>query len=297
MPRCPARHRAKGRASPLGVIMSQGMVRGALGVEMANQAWSREVPAPVGEFLPELDLPAPGRQRRWTILLRWLLLVPQFLVLILLGIAGFVALVVGWFAALVLGRLPGSIASFLTGCLVYQTRVYSYGMLLADRYPPFAFAAPGYPVQIEVHPGRLNRLAVLFRIVLLIPAAIVEALVTSGWYAISVIIWLVALVMGRLPGPLFEATAATARYSMRLGAYVLMLTPAYPKRLFGDPQPLAEQPRSASRPLVLSGGGKALVVLFLLLGLLSTALPGDEGTNSGSNGNAYGPLTTSHRGG
>jgi len=37
-------------------------------------------------------------------------------------------------------------------------------------------------------------------------------------------------------------------------------------------------------------------VLFLLLGLLSAALPGDDGTNSGSNGNAYGPLTTSHRG-
>lgn len=35
------------------------------------------------EWLPALDAPAPERQRRWTVLLRWLLLIPQFVVLFL----------------------------------------------------------------------------------------------------------------------------------------------------------------------------------------------------------------------
>ncbi|MFC1401987.1 MULTISPECIES: DUF4389 domain-containing protein [Streptacidiphilus] len=249
---------------------------------MADYGWAGPpVPGVSGEVLPELDLPGPGRQRRWTVLLRLLLLVPQYVVLFLLGIAGFVAMVVGWFAALLLGRLPQPIAAFLSGFLVYQTRVYAYGMLLVDRYPPFAFTAPEHPVQVELHPGELNRLAVLFRIVLLIPGAVVSGLVTSGFYAVSILIWLVTLVLGRMPEPVFGATAATARYAMRFSAYVTMLTAAYPKGLFGDDSRLMPQSRSATRPLLLSGGAKLLVAVFLVLGLVSGAFSG-TGTSGGS---------------
>lgn len=252
---------------------------------MAEQTWAAPVPPASHETLPELDIQDPGRQRRWTVLLRWLLLVPQYIALVLLGIAAFVAMVVGWFAALVLGRLPEPIAAFLAGYLAYETRVHSYGMLLVDRYPPFSFTAPEYPVQIEVHPGRLNRLAVLFRIILLIPAAVVAGLLTSGFYAVSIVIWLVTLVLGRLPAPAFGATAAVARYAMRTSAYISMLTAAYPKRLFGDDAQPAAQPRSATRPLLLSGGAKGLVVVFLVAGLLSGGFS-DSGSWSDSSNNA-----------
>ena len=87
-----------------------------------------------------------------------------------------------------------------------------------------------------------------------------------GWYVICPIFWLLVLIRGRMPRTLFEATAATARYNMRLSAYVMMLTAAYPKRQFGDAPAPGEQPRSGTRPLLLSGAGKALVVLFLVLG-------------------------------
>jgi hypothetical protein len=251
---------------------------------MAEYGWAGPpVPGVSGEILPELDLPGPDRQRRWTVLLRLLLLVPQYLVLFFLGIAGFVATVVGWFAALVLGRLPEPIAWFLGGCLVYQTRVYAYGMLLVDRYPPFAFTAPEHPVQVALRPGELNRLAVLFRIFLLIPAAVVSSLVTSGFYAVSILIWLVTLVLGRMPEPVFGATAATARYAMRFSAYAAMLTSAYPKGLLGDDSRLMPQTRSATRPLLLSGSAKVLVVLFLVAGLVSSAFSGTGTTTSGNN--------------
>ncbi|MFD7442795.1 DUF4389 domain-containing protein [Streptomyces sp. NPDC059909] len=235
---------------------------------MADQRWAARPHPATAELLPELDLPEPGRQRRWTVLLRWLLLVPQFIAVFFLGIAAFFVMVVGWFAALFTGRLPESIASFLSGYLVYATRVNASATLLVDAYPPFAFHAPGHPVQVQVHPGELNRLAVLFRIILVIPAAIVEYLATAGWYVICLIFWLLVLILGRMPRPVFEATAATARYAMRVSAYVMMLTAAYPKHLFGDEARPAEQPRSATRPLLLSGAGKALVVVFLVLGAL-----------------------------
>ncbi|MFF7879813.1 DUF4389 domain-containing protein [Streptomyces sp. NPDC020794] len=261
---------------------------------MTDHTWA-PLPSPLPEVLPGLDLPEPGRQRRWTVLLRWLLLIPQYIALLFLGIAAFVVMVVGWFAALITGRLPEPIASFLTGYLVYSTRVAAYAMLLVDTYPPFAFLAPGCPVQVEVHPGKLNRLAVLFRIILLIPAAFVVELLFYGWFVICLIFWLLVLIRGRMPRPLFEATAATARYTMRLYAYQMMLTAAYPKRLFGDEPTPTEQPRSATRPLLLSGAGKALVVVFLVLGaavLIFNNFPNTTSTTSQPSENGVSVVTT-----
>jgi hypothetical protein len=143
-------------------------------------------------------------------------------------------------------------------------------MLLVDRYPPFTLDAPSdYPVQLELRAGPLNRLAVFFRLLLIIPAVVVASLAASGWFVLAFFFWLLVLVLGRMPRPLFEATAATLRFEMRVRAYFLLLTSAYPKRLFGD-QPPAQAPagpRSATRPLLLGGPAKFLVALFLVLGL------------------------------
>ena len=235
------------------------------------QQWAPPPPRSNSEVVPELDLPGLGAQRRWTILLRWLLAVPHYVVLVVLSFIGIFVVIAGWFAALVLGRLPRPIAAYLVGLLVYRTRVYTYSMLLVDRYPPFAFDAPGYPVQVDVRPAELNRLAVLFRLFLMIPAAIVQSLVTSGWSVLCFFFWIIALVLGRLPEPVFGASAATARFAMRFSAYAWMLTGAYPKRLFGDESLALVERRSASRPLLLSTGAKALVVAFLVLGVINAS--------------------------
>ncbi|MFJ6772838.1 DUF4389 domain-containing protein [Kitasatospora sp. NPDC091257] len=230
-------------------------------------------PAPVSrEWLPVLDMPAPGPQNRWTVLLRALLLIPQFVVVWVLSVVAFLVTVVGWFGALVLGRLPGFVADYLTVFIPYDTRVTAYMMLTVDRYPPFRFEVPDYPVQVGLRPGELNRLAVLFRIVLVIPAAIVQGLVYAGWWTVSFVLWLVVLVLGRMPQPLYEATTAILRYRMRFASYLVMVSSAYPKRLFGD-EPGSEPagPASATRPLVLGGAGRGLLVLFLIIGLASSA--------------------------
>ncbi|WP_326668020.1 DUF4389 domain-containing protein [Streptomyces sp. NBC_01257] len=241
---------------------------------MADAQWSPgRRTGDADEFLPVLDIIEPTRQRRLTVLVRLLLLIPHFIVLFVLEIAAFFTVVFGWFAALVLGRLPEPVFRFLAAVLAYRTRVAASGMLLVDRYPPFTLTQPsGYPVAIDVRPTRLNRLAVFFRLILVIPAAILQSLATSGWCVLAVVWWLITLILGRMPRPLFEATAATLRYEMRVSAYLSMLTPAYPKGFFGEdalsvPQ---QQARSATRPLVMSTAGKVLLVLFLVLGLVSS---------------------------
>jgi hypothetical protein len=186
-----------------------------------QQQWPSAPPPPMGygygtgmvqEVRPELEVAAPEPQRRWTVLLRWLLLIPQWIVLVFLSIAAFFVTVVGWFAAVFTGRLPDGIADFLTGFLGYSARVMGYEMLLVDKYPPFSFTAPDYPIQVSVQPGELNRLAVLFRIILMIPAYIVLTVLSAGWHAVGWIIWLVTLILGRMPDFVWGATAGVLRY-------------------------------------------------------------------------------------
>lgn len=241
-----------------------------------------------GEFLPELDLDNPARQRRWTVLLRLILLVPQFVVVWALSIVAHVVTIIGWFAALVLGRLPDWVADYLSGYLAWTTRVNAYLTLVVDAYPPFEWEPADPAVRIEVRPGRLNRLAVLFRVILAIPATILAGVLGVGWAACAFFCWLVVLVMGRTPVPLFGASVAFVRYEMRYQAYWMMLTSAYPKGLFGEDHPEnqpdtgpdagAETRRSGTRPLLLTAGGRGLLILFIVVGVL--AYIGDAVGNS-----------------
>jgi hypothetical protein len=257
---------------------------------MATTSWAAPAEAWPREWLPVLDVPEPGPQRRLTVLLRLLLLIPQFVVVWVLAIAALVTVIVGWFAALVLGRLPRPVERFLTDYVGYETRVAASALLLVDRYPPFALRPPpDHPVQIELRPDGLNRLAVLFRLILMIPAAIVQALLAGGWAVAAFFIWLIVLVMGRMPRPLFESTGAVLRFRMRYNAYALLLTSAYPKRLFGDEPHPGGEVRSATSPLLIGGAGKALIVLFLVLGLCSDIGSSIERSSSMDNSTTSSP--------
>src|ERR1700736_755462 len=192
---------------------------------------SQHSPAPV---LAAFAGPAP--QSRLTVLFRIFMVIPQLVVLWLLGIAAMVVVIIGWFGALFTGRLPVFAADFLTGYLRWLTRVYAYLFLLTDVYPPFSLDDADYPVRVAVAPGRLNRLAGLFRYFLLIPCWIVAAIVGYGAFTIvQFVSWLIVLISGQMPEALYQALAAALRYQIRTLGFALMLTSAYPAGLFGDP--------------------------------------------------------------
>ena len=173
---------------------------------------------------------------------RLILAVPHFIVLYALGIAASVAVIIGWFGALATGRLPDFAAAYLSGYLRWYSRTAAYLLLLTDEYPPFALDDTAYPVRVAVGHGRLGRLAVLFRVILAIPAAIASMLLVYGILTIVILIaWLTALVAGKLPSSLHQAFAAVLRYIIRYYCYLYLLTDTYPAGLFGD-QPGSQAP-------------------------------------------------------
>jgi hypothetical protein len=257
----------------------------------------QSTPAPV---LVAFAGPAP--QSRLTVAFRIFLAIPQLIVLWLLGVAAGVITIIGWFGALFTGRLPVFAADFLTGYLRWLSRVYAYNYLLTDVYPPFTLDDADYPVRLAVTPGRLNRLAVLFRFFLLIPCWIVQAVVSYGALTIFMFVtWLIVLVTGQMPDAIHQGLAAVLRYQVRTLGFATMLTSAYPGGLFGDPQAQPEygdpqaQPGYGVQPgfaqagygapaagpadglswrLVLSAAARKLVILFIVLGVVLGAVNG-----------------------
>jgi hypothetical protein len=92
-----------------------------------------------------LDYPYPDVPRelnRWLPLVKWLLVIPHYIVLFFLGIAALVVVVIAWFAILFTGRYPRGMFDFVAGVIRWENRVIGYAVVLVtDQYPPFRLAA------------------------------------------------------------------------------------------------------------------------------------------------------------
>ena len=90
----------------------------------------------------QIEYPDVDRDlNRWLPLVKWFLVIPHLLVLLVLSVAAFFAIVVAWFAILFTGRYPHSLFDFVVGVGRWWLRVEAYAMLLVtDRYPPFSLA-------------------------------------------------------------------------------------------------------------------------------------------------------------
>ena len=119
---------------------------------------------------------------RWLWLVKWVLLIPHLIVLVVLWVAFAVVTFVAFFAILFTARYPRPLFEFNVGVLRWTWRVtyYGYSALGTDRYPPFTLGeAPDYPATLSVaHPERLSRGLVLVKWWLLaIPQYLVLALI------------------------------------------------------------------------------------------------------------------------
>jgi hypothetical protein len=196
----------------------------------------------------------PGLNR-WLWLLKWLLVVPHYVILVFLWVGFTLSSMVALFAILFTGRYPRRIFNYNVGVMRWSWRVtyYAYGALGTDKYPPFTLAdVPDYPAHLVVdYPEHLSRGLVLVKWWLLaIPHYLVIAFFSgggvylanaaaandqkawtwgSGLIGMLVLFAAVALtVTGRYPQPIYDLVLGMNRWTLRVAAYAGLMTDQYP---------------------------------------------------------------------
>jgi hypothetical protein len=169
------------------------------------------------------------RRSRLTVFFRLPLSIPHLIWLTLWGIVALLAAIAQWFVTLFRGTPATALHRFLAAYVRYRLHVTAYLMLVANPFPGFTGAAGTYPLDLEVGgPDRQNRWKTGFRILLAIPAIIVDSALGGALFASAVLTWFYALAKGAAPWGLRNLAAYTLRYDAQTQAYLLLLTDAYP---------------------------------------------------------------------
>lgn len=171
------------------------------------------------------DVEYPEELSRWLIFVKWLLAIPQFIILNLatagnLPIAAFLTI-------LFRRKYPRWWFDFLINFLRYNYRINAYVWLLRDEYPALE-EQQSVHLDVDYPPG-LNRWLPLVKWLLAIPHFIVLLFLFIGAFVASVIAWFAILFTKRFPRGLFDFVVGVNRWGLRVNAYALYLfTDQYP---------------------------------------------------------------------
>jgi hypothetical protein len=232
---------------------------------------------------------------RLTVLFRLLLAIPHIIWIILWSIAVFFVAIVGWFAALVLGRLPGGLHRFFSAFVRYTTHLGAYLALAAAPYPSFTGTSDSYPVDVELpERTRQSRWKIALRIFLALPALLLALVLGSGWgtgggsgqvgskssdvvqlftssgvggvAAVCAILgWFASLALGRMPLGLRNLGAYGLGYTAQAYGYLLLLTDRYPNTNPETLGPAWELPPHPIRLELADDGRRSRLTVFFRL--------------------------------
>jgi hypothetical protein len=169
------------------------------------------------------------RRSRVLVFFRLPLAIPHVVWLILWSVAAVVVGLINLFVTLFTGTPSAAFHGFLSRYVRYTLHVYAFLYLTANPFPGFAGERGSYPLDVELPgPERQNRWITGFRILLAVPALLVNSVLGWGLTIAAVLTWFAALVTGSAPWGLRNLSAYALRYSAQVNAYIYLLTAAYP---------------------------------------------------------------------
>lgn len=176
------------------------------------------------------------RRSRLTVFFRLLLALPHLVWTLIWTYSMFVVIAFQWLWVIGAGHMEEDVHRYIGRYVRYHVHLYAYVLLLANPWP-IPNGREGYPIDMELDPPqRQNRLTVIFRLILVIPAYIFMTVLNVVLYVIGFLGWFVSLVLGRMPQGMRDLGAYCLRYQTQTYGYLLLLTSRYPS-LAGSSSP------------------------------------------------------------
>ncbi len=197
------------------------------------------VPDPAGPPSPpypaQMEITYPPELNRWLPLVKWLLVIPHYIVLAFLGIGAFFVIVFAFFAVLFTGRFPRGAFDYLVGVQRWAYRVSAYHLFMTDAYPPFSLEDnPNDPIRLVVeYPEHIANWRPLVHWLLVIPYAIVSSILFYFTLILAFFAFFTVLFTKRIPRGMFDLMVPGFRWQLRANAYAYWMTGQYPPFIWG----------------------------------------------------------------
>jgi hypothetical protein len=166
------------------------------------------------------------------ITVKFIILIPHYIVLYVLFLVTLVAHLVIWIPVLFTARYPDWAWTLTAGLLRWYARVTFYTYGIRDNYPEFSMDAPG-DILFE-RPETSSRfwaipiIGVTLKFIILIPHYIILYVLGIVAGICQLVIWIPVLFTGQYPGWAFTLNAGLTLWTTRVYAYTLGLTDQYP---------------------------------------------------------------------
>jgi Domain of unknown function (DUF4389) len=181
------------------------------------------------EYPLRFEVEYPEQLNRWLPLIKWLLAIPQLLIIYALINVAYVLQLIAFFAILFTRKFPQSLFEFVVNIYRWQMNVSAYTGLMRDEYPPFSWEPGQYPVTFAIdYPEQLNRWLPLIKWLLAFP----HYVVLFALFIAAGVVWIIALFAilftTRFPRGLFDFNVGVFRWWQRVNAYVYFMRDEYP---------------------------------------------------------------------
>jgi hypothetical protein len=183
------------------------------------------------EYPVHADIAHQAEYSRFMPLVKWLLLIPHYVVLILLAIGALFAIVISFFAVIITRRYPRGLFDYVVGVVRWAWRVQAYLLLMVDPYPPFTLQDdPDYPARFEIdYPEEgVARWRPLFAWILAIPYLIISSILFYLAEILAFFAFFTILFAKKYPEGMFKIALVGLRWQARGNAYAYWLTTKYP---------------------------------------------------------------------
>jgi roadblock/LC7 domain-containing protein len=181
-----------------------------------------------------VELDAPLEVANWRPLVQWLLAIPHWFIVSVLGAVSQLLVVISFFTILFTRKIPDGIYGFQAMYLRYSWRTMSYTLFMREAYPAFAFEMqtedPGEdPAVLSLaEQDELNRWLPLVKWLLLVPHFVALVVLAIGGFFVAIAAFFAVLFTGRYPEGMRRYLIGFERWSARVNAYLYLLRDEYP---------------------------------------------------------------------